>query len=385
VYEELPPQILFIERCFQLMKDGGRIAIVLPDGVLGGEKLGYIANYMKTHAKVVAIIDLPIETFAPMVTTKTHLLILEKTPAKGSLVPYSVFMAVATHVGHDRKGRALLKDDDTEWDELPFIAEEFERLVARQDNVAQVSRMGYLVESKWLEDNLVAKRYLPEFMEALKRVNDSPLSKKSIKQLGKVYSGANVASSDYTTPDLGIPYILVNTITPEGINCADLKYVSKTSVKKFKNAVVRTGDIVVNRCGTPGIAAIVPSDLHGAIACGFVFRLVLNPTPEGCDPNYLVAFINGELGRKQTKRLALGSILQHITKPDLQGVRALFPEKQADEQGIANNVDSATKKRVESRALLITATNKVNELFKRTTKKPSQSVLTSIGPSVKGK
>ena len=40
------PQILFIERCLQLLKDGGRMSIVLPDGVFGNESLAYLRNWL---------------------------------------------------------------------------------------------------------------------------------------------------------------------------------------------------------------------------------------------------------------------------------------------------------------------------------------------------
>ena len=40
------PQILFIERCLQLLKDGGRMAIVLPDGIYGNNQLGYIRKFI---------------------------------------------------------------------------------------------------------------------------------------------------------------------------------------------------------------------------------------------------------------------------------------------------------------------------------------------------
>jgi type I restriction enzyme M protein len=38
------PQILFIERSLQFLKEGGRMAIVLPDGVFGNESAEYIRN-----------------------------------------------------------------------------------------------------------------------------------------------------------------------------------------------------------------------------------------------------------------------------------------------------------------------------------------------------
>ena len=103
------PQILFIERCLQLLKDGGRMAIVLPDGIYGNNKLGYIRKLLAQHARIVAVIDIPIETFQPNTGTKTSILILQKT----NEIPkdYPVFMCIAETCGHDRRGKKIEYDD----------------------------------------------------------------------------------------------------------------------------------------------------------------------------------------------------------------------------------------------------------------------------------
>lgn len=312
--EQLPPQILFIERCFQLLKDGGRMAIVLPDGILGGDKIGYIPYYIEQVARIIALIDLPIETFSPNVTTKTHLVLLEKKDANKDYSNYPIFMAVVHKVGHDRKGRPIYRDDGTAWDDIPQIVKEF-RGEIRQS-------LSYIVESKWLENSLIAKRYLPEFMDALKRIKDSPYDKLSLGEIKtKISSGANVSNTDYTDSKNGIPYILVKSITEEGVNCAELKYIKPEIIAKAKSAVVHTGDILINRTGNAGIATVVPSDLNNAVACGFVFRIEVK---KDYDPYYIATFLNTELGSKQTLRLAMGSILEHITKTDLETIQILM-------------------------------------------------------------
>ena len=48
------PQILFIERCYQLLKFGGRMAIVLPDGIFGNNLLGYIRKFLLQKGRVLA-------------------------------------------------------------------------------------------------------------------------------------------------------------------------------------------------------------------------------------------------------------------------------------------------------------------------------------------
>lgn len=115
-----PPEILFIERCVQFLRPGGRMAIVLPDGILGSPGLGYVRQWILVNARVLASIDLHPDTFQPSVSVQTSLLILERKSAEqiavetaaGRMSDYSVFMASANHVGHDKRGtRTFVRDE----------------------------------------------------------------------------------------------------------------------------------------------------------------------------------------------------------------------------------------------------------------------------------
>jgi len=105
------PQILFIERCLQLLKVGGKLGIVLPDGVYGNDKLGYIREYLKKHTKILAIIDVPSETFQPNTSTKTTILIAEKIKENSKIEEHFIFMAICETCGHDRRGNSTTEDD----------------------------------------------------------------------------------------------------------------------------------------------------------------------------------------------------------------------------------------------------------------------------------
>lgn len=341
VAKKLPPQILFIERCLQLLKPGGRLAIVLPDGILGGDKVGYVAAFIKANAKIMALIDCPVETFAPMVTTKTHVVFLEKKEPGEPEKPYSVFMAVGRKVGHNRKGRPLPDDD------LPTIAENYRRLVVEGKKEA-FTELGFLVDSKWLEDNLIARRYLPEYIEALETITRSKHPTENLGTMkNRINTGANVSSSDYVAPGGGLAYILVDNITEEGINFSDLKYINPDAATK--NSIVHLGDIIINRCGNDsGVAAVVPPDLDGAVLCGFAFRMVLK---DKWDPYYVTAFLNSPLGRKQMLRIAAGSVLDHITKADLQKIRVIYLPKNNRDQ-IIKRMREAIELRMGSRKCL---------------------------------
>lgn len=113
VQRSQPPEILFIERCVKFLKPGtGRLAIVLPDGILGSPGLGYVRQWILKHTRVLASVDLHPDTFQPDVSIQTSVLVLERKPdeliavetAARTINDYSVFMAVANHVGHDKRG-----------------------------------------------------------------------------------------------------------------------------------------------------------------------------------------------------------------------------------------------------------------------------------------
>ncbi|MCU0427980.1 MAG: N-6 DNA methylase [Candidatus Kapabacteria bacterium] len=108
------PQILFIERCLQLLKEGGKMAIVLPDGIFGNETESYVRNWILNNAKIVAIIDIPLETFLPHTGTKTSVLILQKVAKSQLQGNYPIFLSIAEYCGHDRRGKEIDKDDIVE-------------------------------------------------------------------------------------------------------------------------------------------------------------------------------------------------------------------------------------------------------------------------------
>jgi type I restriction enzyme M protein len=115
-----PPEILFIERCVKFLKPGtGRCAIVLPDGILGSPGLGYVREWILRNTRVLASIDLHPDTFQPHVSIQTSVLVLQRKndkeiaveAAAGRLNDYDVFMAVANHIGHDKRGNVTYVRD----------------------------------------------------------------------------------------------------------------------------------------------------------------------------------------------------------------------------------------------------------------------------------
>lgn len=117
-----PPQVLFIERCIQFLRPGGRAAIVLPEGVLGNASEEYIRTWVGSEADLLGVVDCPMETFMPSTPTKTCVVLLRK---KGESSHSKVFMAIADSCGHDRRGNPRYREDGSRDDDFPGIAAAF--------------------------------------------------------------------------------------------------------------------------------------------------------------------------------------------------------------------------------------------------------------------
>ncbi len=351
-----PPQILFIERCLELLKPGGKMAIVLPDGVLGGSKVGYVAYFMISQAKLLALIDLPKEAFQPSTSTKTHLVFLQKKTEeeKKQNKESDTFMAIVSVVGHDSKGKTLFKNENGERvlnDDLPIVLSNYTEFKENKLTKRKFTERGFLVSSYWLENYLVAKRYLPKYIDNLTYLESlrkqGKVELKTIREIKKaLFTGANIAAEEYVE-ESEYRYIMTNCITKYGLNIDSIKYITKKAYEENKTKVLKNGDVVINRTGNPGIAIIVPKDMEETMSCGFVFVLRLK---KEYDPYYVAAFLNSQFGIKQTERCSFGSLLEHITKDDLENVIVPFPTDKKIINKIVNEYKAVEQEQIKARA-----------------------------------
>lgn len=137
-----PPEILFIEACHRFLKPGGRMAIVLPDGILGNPNAEYVRAWILQKFRILASIDLAVEAFLPQVGVQASLLFLQKKTeleiqiAREHSEDYDVFMAIAEKLGKDRRGNPIyMRDDDGA--ELTY-EETVQYLVSKRDGTKEL-------------------------------------------------------------------------------------------------------------------------------------------------------------------------------------------------------------------------------------------------------
>lgn len=114
----VPPEILFVEQCVRWLRPGGRMGIVVPNGILGNPGDEHIRHWIVRHCWVLASVELPVEAF--LVDAKVNILpsllfLKRKSQAEmqaddlGSAKAYPIFFAVADNIGFDRRGNVLYR------------------------------------------------------------------------------------------------------------------------------------------------------------------------------------------------------------------------------------------------------------------------------------
>jgi type I restriction enzyme M protein len=80
---KIKTEILFIERCLSLLRPGGRLGIVLPEGIFNNPSLAYVREFCENRAFIRAVVSLPQETFLSSgASVKASLLFMQKFTAE---------------------------------------------------------------------------------------------------------------------------------------------------------------------------------------------------------------------------------------------------------------------------------------------------------------
>src|SRR5258708_38629276 len=80
---KIKTEILFIERCLALLKPGGRLGVVLPEGIFNNPSLAYVREFCENRAFIRAVVSLPQETFLSSgASVKASLLFMQKFTQK---------------------------------------------------------------------------------------------------------------------------------------------------------------------------------------------------------------------------------------------------------------------------------------------------------------
>ena len=101
-------EILFLERVHSFLKPGtGRVAIILPDGILTNSSLQGVRDWLLAHFKLLAVVSLPQFAFAHYDAGVKASIVFLRRLKDNETVPDDapIFMALAENIGYDATGR----------------------------------------------------------------------------------------------------------------------------------------------------------------------------------------------------------------------------------------------------------------------------------------
>ena len=323
------PEVLFIEKCLKLLRPGGRMAIVLPDGLLQNVSNSHIRFWIRSQAKVLGVVSIPQDAFVPYGTgIKTSLLLLQKLPATAD----QVFMAQIQKIGYDVKGQPIYKRDDSgkfvrTSAGLPVIDDDIDDIVRAyhkfQDGDFEFERDSvYSVPEKSLNGRLDAEHYRPEDRKLLEH-----LQANGAKPLGEIADILNETDDFRLASDGEIRYIAISDVDARTMQVVSQQIIKPHEAPSRATYRVRQGDIITAisgaSTGTPRHAtALITEDEDGAI-CSNGFAVLRNV--HGVEPLFLLAYMRTEYYLRQVRRLMTGHAIPAISIDDLAKVLVPIP------------------------------------------------------------
>jgi type I restriction enzyme M protein len=220
------PQTLFVELCVKLLRKGGVLGIVLPEGVFGNTGSGYILDYLRDHGDIFGLIDCPRTAFQPGTDTKTNVLFFKKkTPDLSNRLK----IAVALTCGHDRRGRSSKNDGTPYPDDFALIASDWHSINHEYCFDSDITNKYYLVPRYYDRKTDLLLMRDAERLDANILTLGEMVSKKWIS----IRKGHEVGSESYGTGD--IPFVRTSDITNFEVSIDPTKSVSDETYNSVKD------------------------------------------------------------------------------------------------------------------------------------------------------
>lgn len=300
------PQLLFIERCHALLREGGRMAIILPETIFGMPKYKRVVHYLLAHFRVLAFVSLPEELFQPHTHAKTCLVCLQKGPPPSD---YPIFFAIARWCGHDSMGRPTLRQlpgeaEEVLMDDVPEISANYTTLV--RDGAGQESDLGFLIRRRALKKAiLIPKYYDPTITAELARLEPThdlvTLGELRDQGLVSISAGHEVGKMAYGTGD--VPFFRTSDITNWELKIDPKKRISEAIYKKYRaKQDVQALDILLVRDGTylVGTSCLLTEDDTRMVFCSGIYKIRVEDHA-ALSPYLVFALLNSEIVKRQIR------------------------------------------------------------------------------------
>ena len=333
---------LFIERCLDLLRPGGVVAIIIDDGALAGASNKDARSLILDQSLPLAIISLPETAFMPYASVKASILILEKRTTQPSLHDHAIqtFFAEARTVGRKPNGEPLTKVDGRTPDtDLPAILAAWQAGPNAQTAADEEKPPHFWTSiqdtdpSRFDRDGtrLDLAYHDPTRRDGEQALMSSPYALTPLRDLCKSRKDTMTPCQD--APDEQIAYVGLSQIKA-GTGQYQAKLVNGDSLKSTVHRY-EPGDILYSKM-RPALRKVCLADDRYEEAWTSTECLILSPrkNPDTGDhiihPELLVAILRSDLAQWQTAHLVAGIGRPRISEAAVMSM--LIPTPPPEEQ-----------------------------------------------------
>lgn len=331
---------LFIERCINCLRDGGVLAIVLPDGVLNNSK-NYVRVFIKKHMIIDAVISLPMRSFKAVgANSKTSILFMHKKNSSGEMQG-PIFMAKASEIGFERKTKLAKKIDVNDLDSILSEYKQYSEKPLAVNSTCTILRDSppcFIINQELTDKRIDASYFYAEYMFELNkpscRVKDVAVT-------------SFVVNDRTKNPRSQIQYIEYGSIDKHVGDITDTATHYRSDAPGRAKYVVNKGDVICAKMlDSEKNVAIIPAELDDQIASnGFVILKPIAPITSEA----LFVLLRKNSTTEQIRWRAVGTIMPTISNTDYLNLK----------------IPVMTKKEITSHTKMISQFNKEAEIRKK--------------------
>lgn len=204
-----------------------------------------------------------------------------------------------------------------------------------------------------LIDIIAAPAYSPELIEYVKKVANAPYLSQFLSQKPKLGITGTIAK-DYVSADTkdAVPYVSTKQVKGLHAYMDDAKYISKEADIEWAKCRVDDGDIIINKSGNVGAAAVLCCAPYKYVnSVSDIINIKLDKTAS-IDRDFLVVYLNSPYGQKQLQRLSGGAIFSHVSLHAIPDIRVYHSDIKAQKY-IGDKVRQAEQLRAWAKRLAL--------------------------------
>lgn len=365
------PDTLFLEQNLKLLKPGvGRMAIVTPYQILSGPQSQFIREWLLKHAQILAVIDLPADTFQPHTGTKTSLVVVKrrKKPLHdvSEIDDTPVFMSIPRHIGHDRRGNPIYKRD-SKGKLIPEVLSDIEDVARAYAAFKEGGEPGHIHSDSFV---VQSSRFIEDPALRINALYHKPLGSQTSKSLTKFrYVRIKDVVKDIFYPtrfkrsyvdyyEGAVPFLGGSNIS-QFLVVSD-KYLHHED-QKLHDLRVKPGWILITRSGSTGIVSSVPAAWDGFAMSEHVIRIV--PNEEKLPPEYLLAYLRSRYAQRLLAKGVFGSVIDEITPEFIGELEIPIPKSKQILASIVAKVRASEKARNTAIFELLSGVSAVDDIL----------------------